>query len=329
MHAGGATPGSGRLESAASDPLDAASRPQVRNLEVSDAEEGQRIDNYLLRRAPGVPKSHVYRLIRTGQVRVNGGRVKPTRKLQIGDSVRIPPMRLSASTAVRVPDALAATLERQIVFEHDDFFAVAKPPGLAVHAGSGLAFGVIEALRQQLQQPKLELVHRLDRGTSGCLLIARDLKANRQLQNLFRERTVNKHYVALVAGRWSEDTLTVDAPLAKNVEHAGERRVMVASDGQSAISHFTCRKRFADASLLDVEIDTGRTHQIRVHAKHVGHPLVGDTRYGDNKTNTAFARRGLKRMFLHASRLAFSWQDKSVVIEVPLDGEWEAALAEL
>jgi 23S rRNA pseudouridine955/2504/2580 synthase len=303
--------------------------PRARTEEVTDGEQGQRIDNFLLRRAPGVPRSHVYRLIRTGQVRVNGGRIKPTRKLQPGDKVRIPPMHLANRQAVRVPDGMASELVQQIVFEHEDFFALAKPPGVAVHAGSGIAYGVIDALRQQLAEPKLELVHRLDRGTSGCLLIARDLKRNRELQNLFRQRQIDKRYLALVAGVWTEEQRTVDAPLLKNVQHAGERRVMVSADGQAAVSHFSCRSRYVDATLLDVSIDTGRTHQIRVHAKHMGYPVVGDTRYGNNRRNSAFRKRGLARLFLHASRLGFEWRGQAVQIDVPPDAAWQAALSAL
>ena len=304
-------------------------RPKVRVVEVTDAEAGQRIDNFLIRRARGVPRSAVYRVIRTGQVRVNSGRVKPTRKLAVGDLVRIPPLQLKPSVDVTVPDSLAVDIEQRIIVEHADFLVVDKPAGIAVHGGSGLAFGLIDALRQIHQDPKLELVHRLDRGTSGCLLVARNLKQNRRLQNLFRERLVDKRYQALVAGVWQDNQVRIDAPLASNRQHAGERRVMVAADGQPAVSHFTCLQRFTDASLLEVRIDTGRTHQIRVHAKHAGHAVVGDTRYGDNYLNKKFRQRGFKRLFLHAASLSFQWHDENIHVAAPPDSQWLANLAGL
>jgi len=293
---------------------------------VGAGEAGQRVDNFVIRRVPGVPKSHVYRLIRTGDVRVDGRRVRQTRRLAEGEQVRIPALRTRTRDTVRVPDALADELAASVVLERDDFLVVAKPSGIAVHGGSGLAFGLLDALRQRLDAPGLELVHRLDRGTSGCLLIARDNASNRRLQALFRERAVEKGYVALVAGRWPEARRTVDVPLAKNVEHAGERRVVVAADGRQARSHFRIARRLPGATLVDVAIETGRTHQIRVHARHAGHAVVGDTRYGDNRTNARFRRLGLGRLFLHSARLAFDWCGERIVVEVPADAAWERSL---
>lgn len=301
----------------------------VRMVEVGEGEEGQRIDNFLLRRAPGVPKSHVYRIIRKGQVRVNGGRIKPTRKLEVGDMVRIPPMQLKKTGDVSVPDGLAKSIAEAVVEERDDFLVLNKPPGLAVHAGSGLAFGAIDALRQARNEPGLELVHRLDRGTSGCLLIARSAGIGRAMQGLFRNREIRKFYVALLDGRWTDGDKTVDVPLAKNKEHAGERRVMVSADGQSAVSHFSCVKQFNDASLMRIEIETGRTHQIRVHAKHCGHCVVGDTRYGSNANNAAYKRRGLNRLFLHSESMQFEWQGETVKLRAAPGMDWERAQQEL
>jgi len=295
---------------------------QVRHAEVESGESGQRIDNYLMRRAPGVPRSHVYRLIRTGQVRVNGGRVKPTRKLEAGDKVRIPPMHVKASREVGVPDALANTVGQAVVCETDDFLVVNKPPGLAVHGGSGLAFGLIDALRQARQEPALELVHRLDRGTSGCLLVAKDVGRVRSLQDLFRTRDIMKSYLALVDGVWNLGVKTVDAPLEKNKEHAGERRVMVSANGQTAVSHFDCLQSYADASLMRINIETGRTHQIRVHAKHCGHAVIGDSRYGNNARNAKFKQQGLARLYLHSAELKFEWQGASYHLEAPVDADW-------
>lgn len=302
---------------------------KVRMVEVTEAENGQRIDNFLLRRAPGVPRSHIYRVIRKGEVRVNRGRVKPTRKLEVGDVVRIPPMQLKASSEVRVPDGLASSIAESVIFENNDFLLLNKPAGLAVHGGSGLAFGAIDALRQARDEPKLELVHRLDRGTSGCLLVARDAGTGRKMQSLFRQRDIEKAYLAVVDGVWRDGDITVDAKLEKNKEHAGERRVIVSDNGQSAVSHFSCVETFEQSSLLRISIETGRTHQIRVHAKHVGHCIVGDTRYGDNARNTFFKRLGLQRLFLHSARLAFEWQGEAFDLQAPVGEQWELALLRL
>lgn len=302
---------------------------RTRHERVGSGEAGQRIDNFLIRRLPGVPKSHVYRLIRQGEVRVDGRRVKQTRRLVCGEQVRVPVLRTRSREPARVPDALADALAEAVVFEHEDFLVLAKPPGVAVHGGSGLAFGLVDALRQRLETPSLELVHRLDRGTSGCLLVARDAARGRALQALFRERRVGKRYVALVAGHWPAHVERVDAPLAKNVEHAGERRVVVDPSGKAASSRFAVRRRFADATLVEVAIETGRTHQIRVHSRHVGHALVGDTRYGDNRVNADFRRRGLGRLFLHAERLTFEWRGEPIELAVAPDAAWERSLDRL
>ncbi|ASJ72436.1 RluA family pseudouridine synthase [Granulosicoccus antarcticus] len=300
-----------------------------RHESVTEDEDGQRIDNFLIKRCGGVPRSHLYQLIRKGDVRVDGKRIKQTRKLVAGEKVRIPPIRLQVSEVVKVPDKLARAAGRAVIFDHPDFLVVNKPPGIAVHGGSGLAFGFIDALRQQLDQPKLELAHRLDRATSGCLLIGRSLKANRKLQNLFRQRTVTKRYLALVDGVWPAGVELVDAPLLKNVEHAGERRVTVDSTGQHALTYFRERQRFSQATLMDVELDTGRTHQIRVHAKHMGHAVVGDERYGDNNRNTRFRQSGLDRLYLHSSELAFDWGAEHIHVTAPVDAAWEKALVSL
>lgn len=301
----------------------------VRHVLVGDNENGQRIDNFLIRRCPGVPRSHVYRIIRKGQVRVDGKRVKQTRKLVAGETVRIPPVRTEARARVHVPDRLADAVGRNILLTHEDFLVVNKPAGVAVHGGSGLAFGLIDALKQFTGETDLELAHRLDRDTSGALLVGRNLGVNRRLQDLFRARTITKRYLALVQGQWPEDLQRVDAPLKKNVEKAGERRVVVAADGQSACTLFSVRKRHADSTLLDVELQTGRTHQIRVHTLHAGHPIVGDTRYGDNAVNARFRRVGLARLFLHSSSLSFDWQGQHFTVVAPTGEEWERSLAGL
>ncbi len=299
----------------------------VRLVTVEAPDEGQRVDNFLMKRANGVPKGHIYRIIRTGQVRVNGGRIKPTRKLQTGDIVRIPPLRTMTKSQPSVPDELAARIVKRIVYQNDDFLVIDKPAGLAVHGGSGLQFGLIDALRQHLNDKSLELVHRIDKGTSGCLLIARDNGINRQLQNLFRERVVDKRYYALVCGRWSEQILTVRAPLLKNQDSGGQKKVIVAQDGQSAVSHFTRLHQYEQASLLEVAIETGRTHQIRVHAQYSGHPLVGDQRYGQRQDNQRFNALGLgKRLYLHARQLDFDWHGERISIIAEPDEQWQASL---
>lgn len=309
---------------------DGQRRSRVRQIAVGPGEDGQRLDNWLLQRAPGVPKSHVYRIIRKGEVRVDGARARPTRRVRAGETVRVPPLELRESAPVRVPDALAAQLARRIAYEHDDFLVLDKPAGLAVHGGTGLAFGAIDALRQGLDAPALELVHRLDRGTSGALLVARDLGRARALQALFRERDVDKRYAALVAGAWPADVAEVSLPLSKNVERAGERRVVVDPAGAPALSRFDVVERFGElATLVDVTIETGRTHQIRVHALASGHAVAGDSRYADNATEAALARLGVDRLCLHSRALGFTWQGGRIDVQVPPDAAWRRLLEAL
>ncbi len=311
------------------DVQDQSQLSKSRHERVSEDEEGQRIDNFLIKRCTGVPRSHLYQLIRKGEVRVDGKRIKQTRKLVAGEQVRIPAVRLQVSEVVRVPDKLALLAGQSIIFEHPDFLVVNKPPGIAVHGGSGLAFGFIDALRQQLDQSKLELAHRLDRATSGCLLIGRSLKPNRKLQDLFRQRSVTKRYLALLDGAWPSGIESVDAPLLKNVQHAGERRVTVDAAGQHALTYFQIQQRLQGATLMNVELDTGRTHQIRVHAKHMGHAVVGDERYGNNNRNTRFRQLGLDRLYLHSSELAFDWAGEHIHVTAPVDSAWQQSLTAL
>jgi len=267
-----------------------------------------------------VPKSHIYKVVRSGQVRVNGGRAKVSVRVRTGDTIRIPPMHTRNSENVRVPDKLQAALRAAIVMETDDFLILNKPAGIAVHGGSGLAFGAIDGLRQVLQRPKLELAHRLDRGTSGALLVAMDRKRCRLLQEQFRNGVVGKRYVAT----------TVSAPLLANAEKAGERKVVVDHNlGKRSLTHFSIQRSFPTATELAVTLETGRTHQIRVHAAHVGCPLVGDDRYGNNRDNQRFRQLGLRRMFLHAAQLEFQWNGSVVVCDVPPDDTWSQALKRL
>jgi len=300
-----------------------------RHHEVGIDEDGQRIDNFLLRRCPGVPRSHVYRLIRTGEVRVDGKKIKQTRKLKKGELVRVPAIRIKPPEQVHVPDKLCSAIGESVILEHADFLVLNKPAGIAVHGGSGLAFGLIDALRQYRDEPRLELAHRLDRATSGCLLIGRSLRATRELQNLFRQRVIAKRYLALVAGTWSKQCVTIDVPLLKNVEQAGERRVVVDPAGQEAVTHFFILQRFSQATLLDVALETGRTHQIRVHTRYAGHAIVGDLRYGDNASNARFKKQGLNRLFLHSASLEFQWAGDTVRIEASPGTAWANALSVL
>ncbi len=301
----------------------------VRLVTVEEGEAGQRVDNFLIRRAPGVPRSHIYRIIRTGQVRINSGRCKPTRKLTEGDIVRIPPLKTVTKEQVSVPDELAARIGGQIVYRNDDLIVVDKPAGLAVHGGTGLPFGLIDALRQHEDNAALELVHRIDKGTSGCLLIACNNGVNRKLQNLFREREVDKRYYALVSGQWAEASKTVKVPLLKNQDAGGQRKVIVADGGQSAVSHFKRIERYNEGTLLEVAIETGRTHQIRVHTQHSGHAIVGDERYGKRADNERFAGKGIKRLMLHARQLEFKWKGETISITIEPDAQWQESLTVL
>ena len=285
----------------------ASGRAQVITIDEEGA--GQRIDNFLFTRLKGVPKSHVYRILRSGEVRVNGGRIKAQRRLDAGDVIRIPPVRLAQRDEQEAPEALVrARLEGRTLFEDDDFVVINKPAGMAVHGGSGLSFGLIEGLRKIRPQARfLELVHRLDRDTSGCLLIAKKRSALRALHESLRsDDQVHKVYLALLAGAWARTQWTVDAPLKKNILQSGERMVRVCSNGKAARTEFRRIRKYAGATLVEARPLTGRTHQIRVHAQAIGHPLAGDERYGDPSSNQSFRRQGLRRLFLHAEELAFS-----------------------
>jgi len=299
--------------------VDGQALSKSRHERVLPDENGQRIDNFLIKKCRGVPRSHIYRMIRTGDVRVDGRRIKQTRKLKQGEQVRIPAIREAVQSDKRVPDKLIQAVGSSIVFEHDDFLVVNKPSGLAVHGGSGLDFGLIDALRQSRSEPGLDLAHRLDRATRNT----------RRLQDLFRQRVIEKRYFALVDGQWPNSLRQVDAPLLKNAEHSGERRVLVHPDGQHSLTHFSVKERFHTATLLDVKLETGRTHQIRVHSRYSGHAVIGDTRYGDNRTNARFRKLGLNRLFLHSSELAFDWDGTHHRLVAPVDRQWDESIQSL
>jgi len=314
---------------------DGGSLGRARKILAGPAGAGQRLDNFLLRELKGVPRSRVYRLLRRGEVRVNGGRAKPDYRLAADDLVRLPPLREAPAGVVtpgRVPDSLQTVVRDALIHEDERILVFDKPPGLAVHGGSGLSFGLIEALRALRPGEPLELAHRLDRDTSGCLIVARTRESLRELHRLLREGQLEKHYTALVAGRWRLGRKRIDAPVLTHVRQGGERMVRVHAEGKSAISIFDPRELYRDlASLMDVEIHTGRTHQIRVHAAFAGHPVAGDEKYGLREFNTRMREFGLRRMFLHASAVAFSWpgSKKRLEIAVRLPADLAAVLSGL
>jgi 23S rRNA pseudouridine955/2504/2580 synthase len=309
-----------------------AAKPQVTYVEAAAGDEGQRIDNFLLRVLKDAPRSLVYRILRSGEVRVNSKRVGPEHRLTTGDRVRVPPVRIAPRQQTGSPSqSLRDYIGKAIIFEDRDLFVVNKPAGVAVHGGSGLAFGVIEALRARHPElQELELVHRLDRDTSGCLLVAKRRAVLRELHAALREREMEKRYLTLVCGRWPFGTKTIDLPLKTNLKQGGERVVKVHADGQEANTTFKPLQHFAKlATLLDVTLGTGRTHQIRVHAAHAGHPVAGDDKYGDRECDARLKPFGLKRMFLHAHSLAFERSGKPFSVTAPLPDELQAVLDQL
>jgi len=279
------------------------SKARATVLEVGEEGAAQRVDNFLLRRLKGVPKSHVYRVLRSGEVRVNSARVKPGHRLRAGDRVRVPPVRL----AERAERPALRPLHLPIVYEDDALLVIDKPSGIAVHGGSGVSHGVIESLRAARPRAKvLELAHRLDRATSGLLLLAKKRAALVALHRMLRDGEVEKTYRAIVNGRWPGGARELREALHKYVTARGERRVSVRSDGQQAVTQVRPLAVSAHFSLLEVRLLTGRTHQIRVHLAHAGHPIVGDDKYGDFERNRALARQGVRRLLLHAERISFA-----------------------
>ena len=293
---------------------------EVKWLTVDEESAGQRLDNFLIRHLKGVPKTHVYRIIRSGEVRVNKGRASADTRIETGDVVRLPPVRISDKVAEKAARP-APGREFPLLLEDDALMAIDKPAGVAVHGGSGVSFGVIEQLRQARPMAKLlELVHRLDRETSGILLVAKKRSALKHLQDQFRERETGKTYLALVQGSWPEKLKVIDSALHKYLLPDGERRVKVTSnedpDGMRSITLVKVAERLVGCTLLEVTIKTGRTHQIRVHLASQGHPIAGDDKYGDFEWNKSLQKQGLKRMFLHAWRLQFTHPATSKRVEL-------------
>jgi 23S rRNA pseudouridine955/2504/2580 synthase len=305
----------------------------VRLVTVDDSAEGQRVDNFLLKHLKGAPRTLIYRLLRKGEVRVNKGRVKPTYKLAIGDQVRIPPVRLAEPGApLVVSNNQQESILKTIIYEDDLMIIVNKPSGWAVHGGSGVSLGVIEALRAARPElDQLELAHRLDRDTSGCLMLAKRRSALKSLQELQRRGAIKKRYLALLAGRWRKGQATVDMPLRKNTLAGGERVVRIDPEGKPSRTFYKVLERYNEATLTEVTLDTGRTHQIRVHSAYLGTPILGDPKYGDAEANRAFRELGLRRLFLHAHSLAFTWPDtgQRFDISAPLPDELQAVLDKL
>ena len=306
---------------------------QVRFVTIEPDLEGQRIDNYLRTQLKGVPKSMIYRILRKGEVRVNKGRVKPEYKLQADDVIRIPPVRVSEPKDTPNPKLdKVAELEHCILFEDDRILVINKPSGTAVHGGSGLNFGLIEGLRALRPDAQfMELVHRLDRDTSGCIIIAKKRSALRHLHAQLRDGQMDKRYQALVAGQWPENRFKVKAPLLKNVLQSGERLVSVNENGKPSETRYSILTRYEDATLVEASPITGRTHQIRVHCLHAGHPIACDPKYGDEQFDATMRSRDLKRLFLHAASIQFihPGSGETVRFQAPLDEQLTRALKQL
>lgn len=303
---------------------------QVRYVNITVEEDGQRLDNYLLRVLKGVPKSHIYRIVRSGEVRINSKRVKPSDRIATGDAIRIPPIRSAQAKVTDTSASLSACLLDNIIFEDDRLLVLAKPVGLAVHGGSGLSLGVIEAMRQiRPDLTYLELVHRLDKETSGCLLLAKKRSCLRAIQALLEAREVQKTYWALLVGAWhGSPARLVDMPLLKSVMQSGERIVVSSSSGKPSQTMFKVIEKYADSCWVEASPKTGRTHQIRVHAAQIGHPILGDEKYG--KVQTLPDLQGLRtRMYLHAHAIQFTLNGQTYHFEAELDATFKQALARL
>ncbi|WP_278426537.1 23S rRNA pseudouridine(955/2504/2580) synthase RluC [Pantoea dispersa] len=308
--------------------------PGVQFVAITAENAGQRIDNFLRTQLKGVPKSMIYRILRKGEVRVNKKRVKPEYKLEDGDEVRVPPVRVAEREEQAVSPKLdkVAALESCILYEDDYLLVLNKPSGTAVHGGSGLSFGVIEGLRALRPEARfLELVHRLDRDTSGILLVAKKRSALRSLHEQLREKGMQKDYLALVRGDWPSHLKVVQAPLLKNILQSGERVVRVSAEGKPSETRFKVEERFGLATLVKASPVTGRTHQIRVHTQHGGHPIAFDDRYGDREFDRQLAPTGLARLFLHAAALTFTHPNtgESLRMEAPLDKALKHCLSQL
>lgn len=305
--------------------------PSVRFIQIDADQAGQRIDNFLMARLKGVPKSKIYQIVRKGEVRVNKGRIKVHYKIKEGDEVRIPPVRVAEREDLVIGKYIIKQLLDSLIYEDDNILAINKPSGMAVHSGSGVKFGVIEVLRLAKPDIKfLELVHRIDKNTSGCLLIAKKRSSLRYLQDRFRQHKVQKKYMALVKGNVKNKSFHVELALEKKLQASGDQIVVVSKQGKHAISDFNVIQSAKEASLYEVTIKTGRTHQIRVHAKSLKHPIAGDDKYGDDDFNQQMRKHGLKRMFLHAASLSVKMESgKMLHLKAPLDSNLKTVLSNM
>jgi 23S rRNA pseudouridine955/2504/2580 synthase len=301
----------------------------VRIVEIGPERDGQRVDNALMTMLKGVPRSLVYRILRTGQVRINGKRAKPDTRLALGDMLRIPPVRVAEREENEAPSGMVRSVADAVIFEDKHFLVIDKPVGIAAHGGSGVSHGAIELLRAARPNEHLELVHRLDRDTSGVLVLAKSRSGLTGLQALIRENTVTKQYLCLMTGTPRKAKFDVNAPLLKSVMHGGERLVRVDDAGKPSLTYFKELEQYPNARLMQATLGTGRTHQIRVHAQYAGHPLAGDPKYGDEAANKRFRAMGLKRMFLHAARMSFDLDGKNYDFSSPLPDELKAFLDKL
>jgi len=312
---------------------DAGQRSPVTFVTVDEGSEGQRIDNFLITHLKGVPKTLVYRILRKGEVRVNKGRAKPDQRIQVGDIIRIPPLRLpTRDEPPKAGNRFLEDLEARILYEDKELLVINKPAGLAVHGGSGVKLGLIEALRQLRTKEKLlELVHRLDRDTSGCIVVAKKRTALLSLHEALRVGTVDKRYTALVFGRWPLKLRDIQAPLQKNQVASGERFVKVSDAGKPARTGFTVLQNYVGYTLVEAKPFTGRTHQIRVHARHAGYSLVGDDKYSEREANQLAAKQGFHRLCLHASRITFvsPGSGERITVEAPLSDDIAVPLSRL
>jgi len=308
-----------------------SAKPKVQLLEIFEEDSGQRLDNFLITKLKGVPKTRIYRIIRKGEVRVNKGRIDNKYRLKAGDIVRIPPVRVAErSKEVDLQPRLKYSLENDIIYEDDVMMVLNKPSGFAVHGGSGISSGVIEALRAMRPESRfLELAHRIDKATSGCLLVAKKRSALKILHDIFRDNAVKKTYLALLVGQWERKKMLVTAPLLRSTGKGGERMVKVNKAGKFAETNFRRIQKYKDLTLVEASPKTGRTHQIRVHSAWLGHPIVGDERYGDENINKTLKSRGFNRLFLHAEQLQFAHPvtNQMMHFKAPLPHELETLLS--
>lgn len=301
----------------------------VRLVEIGPERDGQRVDNALMTLLKGVPKSLVYRILRTGQVRINGKRAKPETRLAAGDMLRIPPVRVAEREEGVAPAGMVRAVTEAIIFEDKHFLVIDKPVGIAAHGGSGVSHGAIELLRAARPNEHLELVHRLDRDTSGVLVLAKSRSGLTGLQALIRDNAVIKQYLCLMVGTPRRAKFDVNEPLLKSVMHGGERMVRVDDAGKPSLTFFQEVEQYKGARLMQATLGTGRTHQIRVHSQYIGHPLAGDPKYGDEEANKRYRAMGLKRMFLHAARMSFDLDGRNYDFSAPLPDELKTFLDNL